>query len=498
MEYTGGKRPVAPGLLLEGRWRLIQPIGKGAMGVVFRGVDLQERRGVAVKFLAAKHCDKPNVLARFEREARLMTTLRHPNIIRLYDVGRYGVQPYIVMPFLRGLTLAQVLEFRQGRLSCGEALAVVGQMAAGLSFIHHHGLVHRDIKPQNVFVSQKGRVIILDLGVARDKADPGLTKPGTLVGTPYYMAPEQIGGTAEVDKRTDVYALAAMTFELLVGRPPFVGADPFEILQAHKHEAPPDASRLSSQVSREVAREISCALAKNKAQRPQSASEFYANLKVLIDFHAEVDLAEAFPFLKEAPSPALRRGGLSSGADTASKTPLTPSPKYVAPCSAALETFIQASPAPSPPSVSPRGAALETFIQASPKPSLPSVSPCSAASETFLQDAPGYADKNAGQTPFIGETPRSPHARGPLSSPSLSSPSLPEGLGELRVVSTHQGVTTGAQLWLDGKAKGEAPTSLLLPPGVYLLRLVRAHGPPVERRMRLRQGQRLLCRVDLP
>jgi serine/threonine protein kinase len=471
MECAEGKRPgvraVAPGLVLEDRWRLVKHIGKGGMGVVFRGVDLHKKRAVAVKFLAARHCDKPHVLARFEREARLMTTLRHPNISRLYDVGRHGVQPYIVMPFLRGLPLAQVLEYRHGQLSCHEALAVVGQMAAGLSFIHHHGLVHRDIKPQNVFINQKGRVIILDLGVARDKSDPGLTKPGTLVGTPYYMAPEQISGKVEVDKRTDVYALAAMTFELLVGRPPFIGTDPFSILQAHKHEPPPDASRLSKQVSWQVAREISCGLAKNKAERPQSASEFYANLKVLIDFHAEVDLARAFPFLSNASEhmPQGRKEHVQENMalETLAQTPHMPLPK-------------QASAPASASSSSSSPVALES-------------APPARAGKT----KPGRAN----ETTFTGEdTNVSSFANEttPLPTPRL----LPKGFGELKVVSTYKGSTTTAQLWLDGKPQGEAPISLLLPEGEYLLRLMRPKGSPVERRMLVSEGQSQLLRVDLP
>ena len=504
MEYTDDKRlathAVVPGLVLEGRWRLVKHIGKGAMGVVFRGVDLHQKRGIAIKFLAARHCDKPNVLARFEREARLMTTLRHPNIIRLYDVGRHGVQPYIVMPFLRGLTLAQVLEFRQGRLSCQEALAVVGQMAAGLSFIHHHGLVHRDIKPQNVFVSTKGRVIILDLGVARDKSDPGLTKPGTLVGTPYYMAPEQISGQTEVDKRTDVYALAAMTFELLVGRPPFIGTNPFDILQAHKSEPPPDASRLSRQITPAVAHEISCGLAKNKNARPQSASEFYANLKVLIDFHEEVDLAQAFPFLNAAPPsraaladapPAdaaletlARTPAAQAALDTLARTP-----------QAALETLAR-TPGLQPKYV-PSQAALQTLVQT---PLSPPKQPCvpplgMGAAETWVPIPRAPADK--ADFSFEDEKTRAPAMAFDETTP-LPTPLLPQGMGEVNVVSTYRGSTTPAQLWVDAQLQGEAPTSLRLPEGDYVLQLKRPGGEAVEQRVRVLEGQSLLCRVELP
>jgi len=463
---------VVPGLVLEGRWRLVEHIGKGAMGVVFRGVDLQKKRGIAVKFLAAKHCDKPNVLARFEREARLMTTLRHPNIVRLYGVGRHGVQPYIIMPFLRGLTLAQVLECRKGKLSCEEALAVVGQMAAGLSFIHHHGLVHRDIKPQNVFVNRNGRVTILDLGVARDKSEPGLTKPGTLVGTPYYMAPEQISGKTEVDKRSDVYALAAMTFELLVGRPPFIGTDPFEILRAHKHKPPPDASRLSSQVDSAVAREISCGLAKNKAERPQSASEFYANLKVLIDFHAEVDLAQAFPFLNESPKriPKTNLSQEHAASETLAQKPAANMDKTIDKVA--------------------HGNTGEKNFKALDK------NTHGYANEKTFKSLNKVAHGNTDEKTFGGEKIHA--ASFENENTPLPEPMLPQGFGELKVVSTYKGSTIPAQLWLNGKPQDNTPISLTLPPGEYLLRLMRPQGPPVERRMHVSEGQRRLFRIDLP
>ena len=290
---------VTPGDILDDRWLIEARIGQGAMGSVFRGHDKKAERNVAIKILAPEHCRKPKVLARFEREATLMTTLRHPNIIQLYGVGRRGALPYIVMQFLEGMTLADVLKRKGGRLSAGETLAVVKQISAGLSFIHHHGLVHRDIKPQNIFVGPGGRVTILDLGVVRDKSNPGLTRPGAMVGTPYYMSPEQIQGTDEIDKRTDVYALAAMTFELLVGRPPFLGNTNFEVLHAHRYQPVPDASQLSKSVNKDVARALATAMSKKREDRPLSASEFYADLEAFFGSTEKVDPAVAFAFLEE-------------------------------------------------------------------------------------------------------------------------------------------------------------------------------------------------------
>ena len=199
---------VTPGEILDQRWRIETRIGQGAMGSVFRGRDLQANKIVAIKILAPEHCRKPKVVARFEREAEKMTSLRHTNIVAFHGHGRRGVLPFIVMEFLEGLTLSDVLEKNGGKIGINETIAIVKQICSGLAFLHANGLVHRDVKPQNVFLGVGGRVIILDLGVVRDQANPGLTRPGAMVGTPYYMSPEQILGVEDIDQRTDVYALA--------------------------------------------------------------------------------------------------------------------------------------------------------------------------------------------------------------------------------------------------------------------------------------------------
>jgi serine/threonine-protein kinase len=345
---------VAPGDILDERWLIEARIGQGAMGSVFRGTDNKLERRVAIKILAPEHCRKPKVLARFEREAKLMTTLRHPNIIQLFGVGRRGALPYIVMQFLEGMTLADVLKKKGGKLTPGETLAVVKQIAAGLSFIHHHGLVHRDIKPQNIFVSPGGRVTILDLGVVRDKSNPGLTKPGAMVGTPYYMSPEQITGTDEIDKRTDVYALAAMTFELLCGRPPFLGTTNFEVLHAHRYSDVPDASELNKAVSKQAAKALANAMSKKREDRPLSASEFAADLEAFFGSAQLVDPAVAFAFLDELKEDAKKernRGTKSTRAPTvAIKVPEEDRPKTppvkAPPRTASQEITAAKAPAP--------------------------------------------------------------------------------------------------------------------------------------------------------
>ena len=262
------------GDVIDDRWRIDKRVGIGAMGTVFRGTDLTHDVPVAIKFLSPEHCRKPRVLARFEREAKLLTTIEHPNIVRFFGVGRRGALPYIVTEYLEGLTLGELLLFRGGRLPMGETLALLAQLKEGLGFMHEHGLVHRDIKPQNIIVDVTGHATLLDFGIARDKSDPGLTKPGTMVGTPYYMAPEQIGSHEQVDHRADVYAVAAMTFELLTGRPPFRGPTNFEVLHAHKFSPPPDASHFSSSVNARAAAVLIRSLDKKKARRHGSVAAF--------------------------------------------------------------------------------------------------------------------------------------------------------------------------------------------------------------------------------
>ncbi len=284
---------VAPGELLDGRWRLETRIGQGAMGSVFRGRDVKSNQIVAIKILAPEHCRKPKVVARFEREAEKMTAINHPNIVAFHGHGRRGVLPFIVMEFLEGLTLSEVLEKNGGKIGVPETVSIVKLIGAGLSFLHGQGLVHRDIKPQNVFLTTEGRITILDLGVVRDQANPGLTRPGAMVGTPYYMSPEQILGVEDIDQRTDIYALAAVAFELLTGRPPYLGNNNFEVLYGHKNTPPPDATALVKSVPQRVSQVLIRGMAKRRDERPTSVAQLVGDLEAAAGTK-KIDLSRAF------------------------------------------------------------------------------------------------------------------------------------------------------------------------------------------------------------
>ncbi|MBX7116661.1 MAG: protein kinase [Myxococcaceae bacterium] len=416
----------SPGTVLDGRWRIEQRIGQGAMGSVFRGTDLRTQRPVAIKILAPEHCRKPKVLARFEREAKLMTTLRHPNLVRFYGVGRRGALPFIVMQFLEGLSLSEVLVAKGGRLAPAEMLAIVRQVAAGLSFVHHHGLVHRDIKPQNVMVSTDRRVTLLDFGVVRDKSSPGLTNPGALVGTPYYMAPEQISSKGEVDKRADVYALGALAFELLVGKPPFSASSSHEVLRAHRHTPAPDAAALVPGLGHALGTALQRAMAKKPADRPQGALELYADLSTA-EKMKDVVWDKAFPiamWMQQAGKTVPLQMGTDEqthGVESSDEIPLLPSGE---------------------------------------------VHPVRWGAEEA----------------------------------SLSNQETDDGhplLGELRVVTTVNGVTQPAELFVNGEHYGHTPKSLPLKTGAHRMKVVREGCVIVERAIAVDADQVTLVRLEL-
>lgn len=257
---------------LEGKWALERTLGQGGMGTVWLATDLTLHRKVAVKMLAEKFSADEALVARFEREARMMARLEHPNLVPVYAVGRHAGVPFIVMKFLEGVTLAERLQ-RRPRLELDEVRRIVRQLCLGLQCIHQGGVVHRDIKPANVFLAPDGHVTLLDLGVARE-AQSTMTVAGAIVGTPRYMSPEQVLGM-RVDHRADLYALATVTFELVTGAPPFDGGDGVSLLRKHLETPPPDASQVA-RVPAALGAMLQRGLAKRPEHRFESASEFSA------------------------------------------------------------------------------------------------------------------------------------------------------------------------------------------------------------------------------
>ena len=271
-----------------GPYEVDAPLGAGGMGEVYRARDTRLDRDVAIKVLPESIQADREALARFEREAKLVAALSHPNILAIHDVGREGNISYAVTELLEGETLRERMAV--GGLSLRKALEVGRQVARGLAAAHARGIVHRDLKPENVFVTADGHVKILDFGLARQdapSAPPGAssaatfakTKPGTVLGTVGYMSPEQVRGEP-ADYRTDIFSFGCVLYELLFGRPPFRAETDVETMTAILREEPPDLLRKST-VPPDLVAIVSRCLEKKKEERFQSASDLAFVLRIL-------------------------------------------------------------------------------------------------------------------------------------------------------------------------------------------------------------------------
>jgi serine/threonine protein kinase len=265
--------------IVDGRYRLGSPLGQGGMAEVHFGLDIRLCRPVAVKTLRGSLASSPEALALFHEEARSVATLSHPNIVAVYDSGEEVdpatgmVTPYIVMEFVPGRTLRSQLAGGQ-KASPRRALRLMRDVAAALAYSHEAGIIHQDIKPSNVMVTPTGEVKVMDFGIARRVADAASsTAPAAAVlGTAKYLSPERARGES-ADARSDLYSAGCLLYELLVGAPPFVGDSPLEIANHHLHDAPVPPSQLVEGIDAEVDTVVLKALAKDRAERFQSAEE---------------------------------------------------------------------------------------------------------------------------------------------------------------------------------------------------------------------------------
>jgi beta-lactam-binding protein with PASTA domain/predicted Ser/Thr protein kinase len=269
--------------LLGGRYQVGELLGYGGMAEVHRGRDLRLGRDVAIKTLRTDLARDATFQMRFRREAQNAASLNHPAIVAVYDTGEErgpaGEElPYIVMEFVNGRTLKEVLA-AEGRLMPRRALEITADICAALEFSHRHGIIHRDIKPGNVMLTQTGQVKVMDFGIARALASGAttMTQTSAVIGTAQYLSPEQARGEP-VDARSDVYASGCVLFELVCGHPPFVGDNPVSVAYQHVREDPRPPSSSNRDVTPEIDAVVLKALAKNPLNRYQSAGEMRADV----------------------------------------------------------------------------------------------------------------------------------------------------------------------------------------------------------------------------
>jgi eukaryotic-like serine/threonine-protein kinase len=258
-----------------GRYRLERPLGHGGMASVFLARDTELDRAVALKLLAENLGGDESVRRRFVREARLAARLSHPNVVSVFDAGEDDGRPYIVMEYVDGENLAELLA-RRGRVPPDEARGLALQAAQGLAHAHAAGLVHRDVKPQNLILGNDGVLKVADFGIARAAETTALTQAGTVLGTAAYLSPEQALGE-EVTPATDVYSLGVVLYELLSGRPPFKVETLDDLAQRPEMEVAP-VSELAPEVPRDLEDVVMRCLARNPAYRPRDGSALATEL----------------------------------------------------------------------------------------------------------------------------------------------------------------------------------------------------------------------------
>jgi tetratricopeptide (TPR) repeat protein len=265
------------GTLFAGRYEVIEELGRGGMGSVFRVEDKKLNEEIALKLIKPEIAAEGRVVERFRNEIKTARKIRHKNVCGMYDFHEEGKTLYLTMEYVRGEDLRSVIH-RMKALTFGTAVSVARQVAEGLAEAHKLGIIHRDLKPGNIMIDKDGLAKIMDFGIARARQEKGVTGEGTMLGTPEYMSPEQVEGKP-ADARSDLYALGVIIFEMVVGYPPFEGDTAFSIAAKHKTEPPPAPRELLPQIQEGLNKLILRCLEKDKERRYQTAEELIADLE---------------------------------------------------------------------------------------------------------------------------------------------------------------------------------------------------------------------------
>lgn len=265
------------GEVLSERYEIHECIGEGGMARVYKAWDRLLHRWVAVKVLREQYASDEQFVERFRREAQAAASLSHPNVVNIYDVGEIRGTYYIVMEYVRGISLKELIR-RERVLSVDRAVDIVRQVAAALSHAHKNNLIHRDIKPHNILITEEGRVKVTDFGIARAASTATLTQTGLVIGSVHYFSPEQARG-AGVSEQSDIYSLGVVLYELVTGRVPFTGESPIAVALQHLQEPVRPPSQINPNIPSALEEVIMRALAKRPKDRYASVDEFRAALK---------------------------------------------------------------------------------------------------------------------------------------------------------------------------------------------------------------------------
>ena len=264
------------GSTFAGRYQIIEELGKGGMGKVYKALDADLKEKVAIKLIKPEVAADKNTIERFRNEMKFARKIRHKNVCQMYDLNKEEGIHYITMEYVHGEDLKRLIR-KIGQMSAGQVISIAVQVCEGMAEAHRLGVVHRDLKPQNIMVDEEGNARIMDFGIARSVKGKGITGAGVMIGTPEYMSPEQVEGK-EIDQRSDIYSLGVILYEMVTGQVPFEGDTPFTIGMKHKGEIPQNPKELNTQISDDLSNLILKCMEKDKEQRYQSAGEVRSEL----------------------------------------------------------------------------------------------------------------------------------------------------------------------------------------------------------------------------
>jgi serine/threonine protein kinase/Flp pilus assembly protein TadD len=271
------KEELTTGSTFAGRYQIIEELGKGGMGKVYKVFDQEVQAKMALKLIKPEVSADKNTIDRFRNELKIARDISHKNICRMYDLGREAGNYFITMEYVSGEDLKSFIR-RARQLVVATAILIAKQVCDGLAEAHRVGVVHRDLKPGNIMIDKEGNAKIMDFGIARSISVKGITGAGVMIGTPEYMSPEQVGGK-EVDQRSDIYSLGIILYEMLTGQVPFEGDTPFTVGVKQKSEIPKDPQELNAQIPDDLSRLILKCLDKDREKRYQSAEEVRSELE---------------------------------------------------------------------------------------------------------------------------------------------------------------------------------------------------------------------------
>jgi serine/threonine protein kinase len=273
------REELTTGATFAGRYQIVEELGRGGMGKVYKAIDTEVKEKIALKLIKPEISMDEKTIARFQNELKLARKISHRNVCRMYDLNKEDGNYYITMEYVPGEDLKSMIRMSR-QLSVATAVNVAKQVCEGLSEAHRIGVIHRDLKPSNIMIDKAGNVRIMDFGIARSLRTKGITGAGVMIGTPEYMSPEQVEGK-EVDQRSDIYSLGIILYEMVTGRVPFDGDTPFTVGVKHKSEEPQDPKALNTQITDDLSSIILKCLEKEKTKRPQSVDELISDLSVI-------------------------------------------------------------------------------------------------------------------------------------------------------------------------------------------------------------------------